>query len=214
MEARWYALQVRPRCENSCEALLKTKGYEVFLPRFTAKIRHRGRQTAIRQPLFSGYLFCRVTANSVGKMVITPGVVRLLGFGNKPEPVADHEIESLRCIDQSEVNRRPWQYLPGGSLVEIQSGPLAGVQGSLISEGSARRIIVSVTLLHRSVCAELDENTVLMPFSARGGRSWQPETSEFNDSIAVSRRSQDADTPANTGRKRTPARVVAAGNAS
>lgn len=208
MEARWYALQVRSRCENSCEVLLKNKGYEVFLPRFTAKISRRGSQAAMRQPLFSGYLFCRVTQNSVGKMVVTPGVVRVLGFGNKPEPVADHEIESLGRIDQSEVNRRPWQYLPGGSLVEIQSGPLAGVQGTLISEGSARRIVVSVTLLHRSVCAELDEGAVLIPIGMRGGRSWQPETTDFNAAIAASRRSRDAGSPAGTGRERTPARVV------
>ena len=175
MELNWYALQVRPRCESSCEALLTSKGYEVFFPRFATQALTQSKRAA-RPPLFPGYLFCRLTHNSVGKMVMTPGAVRLLGIGNRPEPVADHEMESLRRIDESGIARQPWRYLPGGSMVAIESGPLNGVQGVLLTDGSARRLVVSVTLLHRSVSVELAENTQLKALGSWRGREWKADT--------------------------------------
>jgi hypothetical protein len=148
-------------------------------------------------------------------MVMTPGAVRLLGFGNRPEAVADHEIESLRRIDDSEVIRRPWRYLPGGSMVEILSGPLTGVQGVLVTDGCARRIIVSVTLLHRSVCAELDENTVLKPLGAREVNDWKSQTSAPSHPL-LSNGSKLPDVgPAGPSQdKRTRSRVLLISNAS
>jgi len=205
MKVNWYALQVRPRCENSCEALLTSKGYEVFFPRFAPAAVTQTKQRASRAPLFPGYLFCRLTPNSVGKMVMTPGAVRLLGIGNRPEPVADHEIESLRRIDESGIARQPWRYLPGGSMVAIESGPLNGVQGVLLTDGSARRLVVSVTLLHRSVSVELAENTQLRALGSWGGREWRADTpNPPHELISTSRdpaQLSDARTPEETLRR-------------
>jgi transcriptional antiterminator RfaH len=214
MEATWYALQVRPRYENSCEAQLTSKGYEVFCPRYVCRNTHRGQQKLTRQPLFPGYLFCRLTENSVGKMVVTSGAIRLLGVGNRPEPVADHEIESLRRIDDSEVDRQPWRYLPGGSMVKIESGPLAGVCGVLLTQGSARRIVVSVTLLHRSVSAELEENTALRPLGTQGSE-WKSQASagSYNTS-SEAEILLDADSDRSAQTKQRLGRAILISNAS
>lgn len=153
---RWYALQVRPKCEQFCIVLLQEKGYEVFLP-----LRPSRRQApALREkPLFGGYVFCRALALPLAPIVTTSGVVRILGFGRKPSSVPESEIEAIQALVRSGVAIRPWQFLPPGCKVVIQSGPLAGIEGTLVTTSSTRKLVVSVNLLQRSVAAALDDET-------------------------------------------------------
>jgi transcription antitermination factor NusG len=49
-------------------------------------------------PLFPGYVFCHFDSNKRLPILMTPGMVRIVGPGNRPEPVDDHEIASIRTI--------------------------------------------------------------------------------------------------------------------
>ncbi len=155
----WYALQVRPKYEKISEAGLQNKGYEVFLP--TYRKRQETERSAVERPLFPGYLFCRMAQGFGGRMVTTPGVIKILSFGGHAAVVEDQEIEDIRAIVSSNVMREPWQYLPAGCVVEVRSGPLQGLTGVLLSFKGTRRIIVSVSILQRSVAAVLDANTAV-----------------------------------------------------
>jgi transcription antitermination factor NusG len=50
--------------------------------------------------------------------------------------------------------------LENGQRVWIERGPIAGVGGVVLESKSGRRLIVSVTLLRRSVAVELDADWV------------------------------------------------------
>jgi transcription antitermination factor NusG len=171
MQDCWYALQVKPRAELVCTTLLTQKGYEVFVPSYIRRLLRKGRIVAVPEVLFPGYLFCRVTEQSVGKMVATPGVVRIVGGGGRPVPVDADEMESLQRLVESDVARRPWKYLPEGCRVEIRSGPLSGARGVLMAEDGRRALVVSVSLLQRAVLAQLDEETVLRPLEWSQGNT-------------------------------------------
>src|SRR5262249_2778909 len=69
-------------------------------------------------------------------------------------------------LSQSRLLREPWKYLPNGTQVLVETGPLAGVRGIIISGGNTRQLIISVTLLQRSVAIQLDENTMISVISA------------------------------------------------
>jgi transcription antitermination factor NusG len=155
----WYALQVRPKYEKISETGLQNKGYEVFLP--TYRKRQETDRTAIDRPLFPGYLFCRMTQEFKGQIVTTPGVMKILSFGGHAAVVKDQEIEDIRVLVRSDVMREPWQYLPAGCIVQVCSGPLQGLTGVLLSIKDTRHIIVSVSILQRSVAAVLDSNTAV-----------------------------------------------------
>lgn len=163
MQDCWYALQVKPRAELMCATLLTQKGYEVFLPSYVRRTLRKGRIVTSAEVLFPGYLFSKVTERSVGKMVATPGVVRIVGSGGKPVPVDAGEMESLQRLVESDVARRPWKYLPEGCRVEIRSGPLCGAQGLLMADDGRRALVVSVSLLQRAVLAQLEDDTILRP---------------------------------------------------
>ena len=159
MEHKWFAVQVVPHREFVISAVLQAKGYELFLPEYSVR---SGGIRQIRKVLFPGYLFCRNDGSAAGRIVTTPGVMRIVGCGNKPSTVPDAEIDSIRRIMQSGAVRYPWTYIPDRSNVEIASGPLAGLRGVVLGSGIRPKLIVSIHLLNRSIAAELDCATSLV----------------------------------------------------
>jgi transcription antitermination factor NusG len=155
--ANWYAIQVLANQENRAEAALDAKGYRVCLPTYTAGKSHR--------PLFPGYLFCALTPGSSGLILQTAGVVRVVSFGSKWAAIKPSEMRALLKISSSPVNREPWAHLPTGCLVRIDSGPLKGIQGTLIHEPTKNRVVVSVSLLQRSLAVVVDPAISLIPLS-------------------------------------------------
>ncbi len=153
----WYALQVRPRYEKLVFSILQNKGYDPFLP--TCRVIHHwcDRNVEFQQPVFTGYVFCPLDLNSrLMPVLTTPGVLRLVGFGRTPAPVDEKEIASVRRIAESGLPSSPWP-MPGiGERVVIERGPLQGLEGILIGLKKRKRLIVSVTLLQRSVAVEVD----------------------------------------------------------
>jgi transcription antitermination factor NusG len=157
----WFALQTRPRNEKQVAELLTHKGYECFLPTYRQKRQWSDRVTEVELVLFPTYIFCRFNPLAFGKAILTPGVTRIVGFGGRPAEVGVEEIKALQLLAQSSILREPWTYIPNGTLVRIDTGPLAGAQGIFCSDEGRRRLIISVTLLQRSVAVQLDESTLI-----------------------------------------------------
>jgi transcription antitermination factor NusG len=157
----WFALQARPKNERKVERLLKQKGYDCFMPVYRSKRKWSDRIVVIDFPLFPGYVFCRFNASALGKAISTQGVIRVVGFGGTPAEVAREEIEALRLLERTNLLREPWKYLPSGTQVLVETGPLAGIQGVIRADENKKQLVISVTLLQRSVAIQLDEDTVI-----------------------------------------------------
>ncbi len=141
--------------------MLEMKGYESFYPIYREKRLWSDRCVHMERPLFPGYVFCRVTGEAHGKVVLTSGVIRLLGFGATPSEVPANQIESLRRVNESPLGRAPWTYMPTGTRVRVESGPLRGVEGVYSQNPDERRLILSVDLLQRSVAVTLDPQVAI-----------------------------------------------------
>lgn len=157
---RWYALQVRTRWESSTALLLSGKGYQTFLPTYTAKKRANGRFRETQAPLFPGYVFCNFDAQNRLPILITPGVISVVGRGRVPLPVDDAEISAIQTVVGSGLRAEPWPYLEVGQKVRIESDALQGLEGILVQLKGNHRIVVSVSLLRRSVALEIDRSCV------------------------------------------------------
>ena len=157
----WYAVQVRPKSECFVADLLGEKGYERFVPLYRHRRRWSDRVKESDQPLIPNYVFCFVTSAAMGPVLTTPGAVRIVGAGRTPLPVDPQEIEALRRIDAMRLNAQPWPFLREGQVVEVTHGALSGLRGMLLSVKTARRLVVSVSLLGRSVSVELDSDAVV-----------------------------------------------------
>ncbi len=152
----WFALQVRTRWESSIAVLLGGKGYETFLPTYRTKRLWNGRTREANAPLFPGYVFCRFDVQKRLPVLVTPGVIAVVGRGKTPLPVDDNEIDAVQKVVSCGLPAEPWPFLELGQRVRIESESLMGLEGILISFKGNQRIILSVSLLRRSVALEID----------------------------------------------------------
>jgi transcription antitermination factor NusG len=155
----WYALRIRSGLSNVASATLRGKGYEDFLPLYRSRRRWSDRIKELELPLFPGYLFCRFdVGDRLMPILTTPGVIGIVGAGKTPVPVGDEEIEAIRAILRSGLAAQPWPFLGIGAKVYVERGPLAGVEGIITNADKAYRLVVSVSLLQRSVAVEIDRD--------------------------------------------------------
>jgi transcription termination/antitermination protein NusG len=154
----WYAVQVRPRYERIVASTLLDKGYEGFLPMYRCRRRWSDRIKELEMPLFSGYLFCRLDIVRRLPVLKTPGVVRFVGIGKTPIPIDEREISAIISIVSAQMNVAPHPYLQVGQRVRIEYGTLAGVEGIVQLAKKPARLVVSLSLLQRSVAVEVDES--------------------------------------------------------
>jgi len=152
----WYALQVRSRKENHVASQIIGQGYECFLPTCTSIRKWSDRVKELEQPLFPGYLFCRFDFQDRRPLITTPGVLQIVGSARTAIPVSDEEIRALQLVVSSGVSKQPWLYLEVGQRVRVNYGALAGLEGILVSSRGNHRVVLSVTLLQRSVAMEVD----------------------------------------------------------
>jgi transcription antitermination factor NusG len=152
----WFALRVRSRHENLVAAFLRGKGYEWFLPTYVSGRQWSDRVKRTELPLFPGYLFCRFNVHERLPILKTPGVISVVGIANNPIPVDEDEIAALRVLVRTGVPREPCPFLRAGQRVRIERGALTGLEGILLEFRGRRRVILSVTLLQRSVAVEID----------------------------------------------------------
>jgi len=157
----WFALQTRSRSEKKTGHLLSQKGFECLTPTYRLKRKWSDRVVEIDWPLFPMYVFCHFNASAMGKVLSTPGVIKIVGFGGKPAEVAIEEMEALQLLAQSSCLREPWRYIPHGTRVLVESGPLTGIQGIICHDDKHQRLVISVTLLQRAVAINLDEKTIV-----------------------------------------------------
>ena len=159
-EEAWFALRVRTKSESFVGSLLQYKGYEAFTPTYCESRKYTDRTRKLQSPLFPGYVFCRFSQEDALSIVNTPSVQRILTNAGQPAPVSDDEIEAVR-VTAASGSARPHAYLNVGQKVRVSSGPLAGVEGFLVSSEGRKRLVISTTLLQRAICVELDTDNVV-----------------------------------------------------
>ncbi len=153
----WYAIQVHPRYERAVASNLLSKGYESFLPLYRLRRRWSDRMKQLEVPFFPGYLFCQLDINKRFPVILTPGVIRFVGIGKTPLPVDGNEMAAVLAIVSAGLQAEPHPYLQVGQRVRIDRGILAGIEGIVQLANKPARLVVSVSLLQRSVAVEIDE---------------------------------------------------------
>ncbi len=156
----WYAIRTKPKHEGSVIALLNSKGYEPYFPTYRVMRRWSDRTVTRNVALFPGYVFCRLNVSKRMPILTIPSVLSILGFGTEPAEIPDHEIDAIRTIVRSGIVGEPCSFLREGQMIRVNSGVLAGLQGILLRKRNEYRLVVSVSLLQRSLAVEVDRETI------------------------------------------------------
>ncbi len=156
LEPRWYAAYTCPNHEKRVRDQLEQRSVESFLPVYETLRRWKDRRMRLELPLFPGYVFVHLALRDRLRVLQTPSVVRLVGFGGHLAALPDQEIEALRHGLTREMRMEPYPYLKVGRRLRVRSGPLQGLEGILVRKKNASRFIISLDLIMRSVATEID----------------------------------------------------------
>ncbi len=160
-ELCWHAVTVRHQHERQVAAALDTTGVETFVPLYRARRRWSDRVKDLDATLFPGYVLGRFAMPDRMKVMRTPGVVKIVGFGGVPARIQDGEIAAVRQAVESKLKLEPCPHLRTGDRVRIAEGPLRGVEGTLLSEKGGVRLVIGIALLQRSIAVELEREIVM-----------------------------------------------------
>jgi transcription antitermination factor NusG len=156
----WYAILTKTGREKNATLLLENSGFECYLPVSKSSRKWSDRTKEIDVPLFPGYLFCRMNPLDRLPVLITPGVVQIVGRGKTPIPLEEHEIAAIQRVASSGLSTMPWPYLQVGQTARIEEGPLQGMSGIVVRIKSGFKLVLSVQLLQRSIAVEIDRSWI------------------------------------------------------
>ena len=171
LTARWFALQVKPRHDKAVAELLEQRDIPSFLPLYACRRRWSDRVRTVQMPLFPGYVFAMLDPGRRTPVLSTPGVLRLVGAGPNPVSIPDCELAAIASAANSGSPCEPLARMEIGQKIRVLSGPLRGQEGVLVNMGNKNRLVLSISLLGRSVAVDILSDWVLEHSSGNGGAS-------------------------------------------
>jgi len=155
----WYVVRVKANAERKVAQGLCARGMDVFLP---MQVRPGGRKgtTRIEIPLFPGYVFAQFDCRAALSVLMCPGVVHILCRGSVPEPVDPVEMHAVQSVTRLARSVEPLPAFAVGQKVRISGGPLADVHGIVLRDIGRDRLVVSISLLKRSIVAEVQREWI------------------------------------------------------
>ena len=140
--------------------MLVNKGFDVFLPLYSTEHRWQDRVKKVSLPLFPSYLFLRGGLDRWPQIITTPGVCEVVRCAGQPAVIPATEIEGVQQLLASTFRVEPHPFLKCGDRVRVKSGPLAGLEGTLVRKRQVSRLVLSIEMLGKSAAVEVDVSSV------------------------------------------------------
>ena len=158
--ASWFAFYTMSKREKDLSRKLEAAGIPFYCPTVRRRLRSPGgRVRSSFVPLFSNYVFGLVDDEQRRAALATNTISRCLPVVDGPELVADlRRIQQLIAID---MPLTPEARLESGHLVRVCSGPMKGIEGTVITRKGEQRLIVAVTFLNQGASVELEDCDLL-----------------------------------------------------
>lgn len=154
----WYALQHKPAQGDRALTHLQNQDIACFFPKITVEKIKAGKRTKKLEPLFPGYLFVNLeqTDPMWAKLRSTRGVIRVVGFANKPAPISDDVIQHIKASLASVAEQGG---IKPGQAVQLNEGPFEGINAIFQAYDGEARAIVLINFMQK-------QQAVKVPVSA------------------------------------------------
>src|SRR5215469_5131740 len=139
----WYALLTRSRHERIVAHRLGENNVTTFVPLVTEIRRWSDRKKLVEFPLFSCYLFAKLSPTNEGrvKALRTDGVLGIVGNRAEGTPIPEEQIETVRRLVEERVPLHAYPFLQIGQRIRIRSGALDGIEGILVARSGESTLV-------------------------------------------------------------------------
>jgi len=154
----WYLIYTKPRSEQKAVTHLDEQGFKTYLPRCRIQKMRKSRRIAVTEALFPNYLFIRLDdkLDNWAPIRSTPGVSKLVRFGQMPARVPDIFIDSLKANDDEnglqEIASPSFKH---GDKVRLLDGPMAGLEAIYQTAKGSDRAMIMLSVLGNLTRVEL-----------------------------------------------------------
>jgi len=152
----WWVLHTRPRQEKALARQLAEQHVNFYLPIISHRLRLRGRNLTSHVPLFPGYVFLLANREQRHTALTTNRVVQTLPVGDQNALWRD--LRQIYRLIATGAVITPEDRLAPGSVVDITTGPLAGLKGKIVRTASGQRFVVEVDFIQRGASVLLDDH--------------------------------------------------------
>ena len=141
----WYALYTKSRREKEVERDLLEDGYEAYLPKIQKLRVWSDRKKWVEMPLFSGYVFVRISSREYYWILQHPGVVKYVGFGGDAARIPEKQLETVKRVLGLNLDLEvTTDRFKKGETVEINAGPMTGCSGEIINITSKKKLLLRI----------------------------------------------------------------------
>lgn len=152
----WWCLHTKPRQEKAAARHFRSRGITYYLPQVVHEDRTpQGRKTRSILPLFTGYLFLHGNENDRLEALRGNRLVNILDVPDQEGLV--HDLRQIHTMLASGLAVVPEPKMPVGARVRIKTGPLAGVEGTVIRRGKRDQFVAVVQFLGRGATVDLED---------------------------------------------------------
>ena len=147
----WFLAQLKPNCAHIADRNLKQQGFRTFLPMEEGTQNRKGRFIPTLRPMFPGYLFVSfdIEGGLWRTICSTPGITRLVSFGNEPAMVPLDIVNQLMLRCDSAGKLLPPKMFKPGDQVRIASGPFVNFVTTINNIAPDQRVWVLMDIMGR-----------------------------------------------------------------
>ncbi|HEX6101228.1 MAG TPA: transcription termination/antitermination NusG family protein [Thermoanaerobaculia bacterium] len=157
-EAPWEIAHLRSRQEKAVARLLYDARKPFYLPQVKQTKKASGRTFISHLPLFPGYIFVRRVDGLREALWRTSAVATMLDVPDQQQ--LGLELLQIRKLQTSGAILTPRLELVAGDAVRIEEGAFSGYMGVVVRERGSLRLIVSVSILKKSVEVEFPRHVL------------------------------------------------------
>lgn len=137
MEKKWYAVYTRPRWEKKVADSLSKIEVENYCPLNKVERRWSDRKKIVEEPLFTSYVFIKISPKEQTKVREVDGVLNLVYWLGKPAVIREEEIQLIKDFLNHHKNVKILrEQIHPNDLVRINTGALSDFKAKVISVSS------------------------------------------------------------------------------
>ena len=133
-EKKWFVVYTKSRCEKKVAELLTRKGIENYCPLNRVQKQWSDRKKIILAPLFTSYVFVRISSEEQSTICRTDGVLNFVYWLSKPAVIRNDEIDVIKQFlnDHSYVRLEKIS-ININDMVRVIAGPFMEQEGKVVS---------------------------------------------------------------------------------
>jgi transcription antitermination factor NusG len=150
----WHVAHVRSRQEKVLGRRLLERRVPFYLPQVERVVERSGRRFRSYVPLFAGYVFFRGGESARDAAVRSGVVARIIDV--EDQELLTAQLSQIRRLQLAGAAFEVYDELSPNDVVTITDGPFRGYTGAVVRSGRGDRLVVSLSLLRKSIAVEFD----------------------------------------------------------